>query len=274
MVALRQGRTRRLRVPKAMVAAKGSPFAAVIKLGRFDNPEHVVIAIIGAILAHGVIGLGVGLTHVVVKHDEPRRKVEVAVALQKPPPPVPKPPEPPPPKPPEPPPEHHEKVARTSEPPAPAQAARVVAQADIPSGPVDMTAFDLVVGKGDTYAGGYTASSGTSKVAVENVQATPHATGPPQASRARPPAPARTDWACTWPEDAQETDIRDARTSIRVHVDRDGEPEEVDIVSSPSPSFAEAARRCALGESYRTALDDAGKAIAGVTPLFIVHFVR
>ena len=54
----------------------------------------------------------------------------------------------------------------------------------------------------------------------------------------------------------------------------DGEPENVDVLNSPKPSFAEAARRCAQAETYRAALNDAGNRVASITNPFIVHFVR
>jgi outer membrane biosynthesis protein TonB len=230
---------------------------------------RAALAILLGVGFHGVFALLAWRTAVAPR--PPRELMIQNVQIQKaeipPPPPLPEEPPPPPPRP-------QRQARRSTEPPAAAMAGKVVARAEEPQQPLDFTGFDMVVGKGDTYAGGYTATSGTSKTAVDNAGATPHGTGPPDASRARSPAPSRRDWACAWPEDAQETDIRDARTSIRVHVNRDGEPENVEIMSSPSPSFAKAARHCALGETYRIALDDAGKAIAGVTPVFVVHFVR
>jgi periplasmic protein TonB len=269
MVAVRPAKSRRLRVPRGAVQAPGSPFAAVIKLGRFDNPEHVVIAIVGAILAHGAIGLVVGLTHAVVEHDEPRRKVEVVAALEKPPtpPPAPEPPKPEPSKPVEPP----TKAPRNEPPPAPAEAAKVIAQADDAAGPADMTSFDLVVGQGKSYAGGITSSKGTSTVAVaENA----HIGGKPAADLSRAASPASEDWNCPWPEEEQTTDIGEAKVAIRVHVDRDGDPESIEIVNAPPGGFAEAARQCARMETFQPALDASGERVASVTPPFIVHFYR
>jgi hypothetical protein len=134
-----------------------------------------------------------------------------------------------------------------------------------------MTHFDMVVGKGDAYAGGYTASTGTSKTAVQDVGATAHGKGP---SGARAAAPAQRDWACAWPEEEAGTDVRDVRVAIRVHVDRDGNPQSVDVLGGASPNFARAARRCALGETYSPARNDSGQPLADVTSPFLVHFFR
>jgi len=165
---------------------------------------------------------------------------------------------------------------RAAQRPAAAQAAKVVTVARDPNQPLDFTGFDMVTGESSAYAGGLTAANGKSQTAVSKLIAPPQAAprvvkGPSQAKAA---GPAREDWACAWPEAAQESDLRDVRVSVMVQVDRDGSPESVKIVASPSPVFAEAARQCAIAEEYRAALDDDGHHIAGSTPLFVVHFVR
>jgi hypothetical protein len=138
-----------------------------------------------------------------------------------------------------------------------------------------MTGFDMAVGKGDAYAGGYTAASGTSTIAVHNPSAVAAGTSPSSASRlARSAAPLRRDWACGWPEDAEAGEVRDVRVTIRVSVSRDGAAEAVDVVGDAAPMFADAARRCASAELYRAALDNAGAAVVGVTQPFVVHFLR
>jgi protein TonB len=159
--------------------------------------------------------------------------------------------------------------------PAAAQAGKVITRAAEPSGPLDLSGFDLVTGKSETFAGGFTASAGTSAKAVLDPRAAADGKGEgPPVSLARPAQPGRHDWACSWPEDAQAGDQRDARVSIRVNVSPDGSPEGVDIVNSPAAAFAEAARRCALSEQYKPALDSSGHRTRGVTSLFLVHFLR
>lgn len=156
----------------------------------------------------------------------------------------------------------------------------MVAQVPSSAGPADMTGFDLVVGQGEAYAGGYTSTAGTSHHAVEDVipkvGGVPDAPHPAPAASdlSRPAAPLDRDWACAWPEEAQDTDLRDARVTIRVNVDRDGAPSHVDVLDGPPGGFAEAARRCAEDERYRVALNTSGKPIPGTTNLFNVHFVR
>src|SRR5277367_4101849 len=128
-----------------------------------------------------------------------------------------------PPLPPEPPPPVHRTPRRA---PAAAAAGKVVTAAPTPDRPLDMTSFDMAIGKGNVYAGGVTASSGTSLTAVTDTHASARGTGP---SRARIAAPARTDWACAWPQEEEEnTDLHSVRVLIAVHVDRDGEAQSVD----------------------------------------------
>jgi hypothetical protein len=141
-----------------------------------------------------------------------------------------------------------------------------------------LTGFDLVVGQGEAYAGGYSSAAGTSKKAVEDT--IPKAGGVPDAEPPAAPdlsrlaSPLDRDWACAWPEEAQDTELRDARVTVRVTVDENGSPSHVDVFGGPPGGFTEAARRCAEHERYRVALDTSGRPIPGSTNLFNVHFVR
>jgi hypothetical protein len=156
--------------------------------------------------------------------------------------------------------------------PAAAAAGKVVTAAPTPDRPLDMTSFDMAIGKGNIYAGGVTASSGTSLTAVTDTHATARGTAP---SRARIAAPARTDWACAWPQEEEEnTDLHSVRVLIAVHVDRDGEAQSVDILGPAAAPFERAARQCALNEPYLFARDESGHAVASTTPPFSVHFFR
>jgi len=140
---------------------------------------------------------------------------------------------------------------------------------------MDLTGFDLVVGQGESYAGGYSSSQGTSRNAVADPNAkvggVPDA---PASDLSRPASPLRREWSCPWPEEAQNSDIREARVTIRVSVTRDGSPSEVEILGAPSGGFADAARRCAEGEKYRVAFDVNGRSVAGATNLINVLFHR
>lgn len=158
-------------------------------------------------------------------------------------------------------------------PPAAAAAGSVVASHADATEPPDVTGFEMPVGNKEQYAGGLTASTGTSKAAVEDLRATPQGVPAPM-SLARPSAPARKAWACRWPEEEESSSVRDVRVRIAVHVGENGSATDVELLDSAAPSFARAARRCALGETYRAALDDRGRAVSGVTRPFVVHFVR
>jgi len=162
---------------------------------------------------------------------------------------------------------------RVAESPVPATASKVAARAEEPTEVFDLTSFEMHVGDGDQYAGSITGSSGTSGVGVEGSGATPKGAAA-TASLARPSAPARKVWTCRWPEDEEAGNPREVRVRIAVHVNQNGSAEEVEILDPVAPSFARAAQRCALAESYRPALDDSRRTVSGVTRPFVVHFVR
>jgi periplasmic protein TonB len=248
-------------IPRGFLGLRSGPFYAKW-LGRDDRRGwRFVTAVVLALLVHGAL---IGSSFLTPPPAPPSPPVVVtqSVTLEKPPPvPLPAPPAPsiPP----------HRVPAQA---PAAAAAGQVVAVAPTPDRPLDMTSFDMVIGKGNLYAGGVTASAGTSLTAVTEGRASARGTG---AGRARAAAPARTDWACAWPpEEEENTDLRGARVLIAVHVDRDGEPQSVDVLGPAAPPFERAARQCALNESYVFPRDEAGRAVAGTTPPFSVHFFR
>jgi outer membrane biosynthesis protein TonB len=170
----------------------------------------------------------------------------------------------------------HPLQSRRLPPPAAARAGRAVTVAPDPSQPLDLTRFEMPVGKSESYAGGFTASSGTSTAAVNDPRARAHgvAGGQGEGSRARLPAPIRRDWACAWPAEEATSDLHDARVTIRVAVGVDGRADRVEVLDSPTPQFAAAARSCARAESFRTARDDAGREVVDTTAPFVVHFLR
>ena len=268
-----RARKRRLIVPRGSLADGDAPFAALAHLDGGRHPLRHAAAILFAFAVHAAFGFAAAVQHVVTPHPAPAAphpEIQASLQRESPAPPPPPPPASPPPR------------ARTPEPhptrsrvpPAPAQAARVVAQPPAASGPADMTGFDLVVGEGKSYAGGYTAAKGTSTKEVTSPNAV--AGGVPDApppDLSRPATPVRRDWSCAWPEEAQDSDLRDARVTIRFSVGKDGVPSGVEILSAPPGGFANAARRCTEAEPFHPPLDAAGKAIAAPTRLAI-HFVR
>jgi hypothetical protein len=151
----------------------------------------------------------------------------------------------------------------------------VIAQAPAPTSPADLTGFDLVVGQGESYSGGYNSAQGTSRNAVTDPNAkvggVPDA---PPSDLSRPASPLRRDWVCPWPEEMQDSEVRYARVAIRVRVTRDGLASNVEVLSAPPGGFAEAARRCAEAQQYQVAFDSNGKPTAGDTHLINVNFQR
>jgi len=166
------------------------------------------------------------------------------------------------------------RLRHAAAPPPPAQASQVLTRAS--DGPVDLSGFSIATGHAATYGGGYTSGNGTNRGAVASnaARTLPHPARTSGPSQERAAQPARRDWSCGWPEDAQETDLRETRVIVKVDVSADGDPTAVQVQGGALAGFEEAARRCALSEQYRPALDVVGKRVPGETPLLLVHFVR
>jgi hypothetical protein len=253
------------------VRESASPLTAVLEFGqrghgRWSRPLGAAII---ALLFHAALGVIAGVTHS-VSHDAPAPVAprQIAVMLAK--------PQPPPPPPPHPPEARTPKMGRpivNKVPPAPAQAGKVIAAAPDPNAPVDMTGFNLVVGEGKSYAGGYSSGKGTSTQAIPDLNA--RVGGKPNAvDQSRAASPLHRDWACAWPEEEQTSNLRDARVTIRVQIDTDGLPRSVEVLNAPPGGFAEAARACAEGEKFHAAHDLNGSPVVSTTAPFVVHFLR
>jgi protein TonB len=172
------------------------------------------------------------------------------------------------------------------QPPAAAQAAKVLTAEPDPNEPVDMTGNTIVQGNADTYAGGVSANNGTSKTAVTNMNAVP--TGVPGGTGTAPaPAVARvdrsrkagitgsSDWNdCPFPAEADAEQSDQAFVLSQVRVKPDGNAETVTVVQDPGHGFGREARKCAMRKKYTTALDVDGNAVAGPTNPFRVRFER
>jgi len=273
----RRGR-RRLVIPRGSLGDAQPPYTAVLSLDRGRHGARHATAIVIAFMMHALMAGAVILQHETVAHvPRPIPHAEMRATLDRGPPPAPAPaPTPEPLRP------HRPVAARVprrslrTAPPAPAQAGRIIAQSPAPSGPADMTGFDLVVGQGESYAGGYSSAKGTSQHEVidpgAKVGGVPDA--PPAPDLSRSAVPVHRDWACSWPDEAQDSDVRSVLVAIRVNVSADGLSTGVEVLSAPPGGFAEAARHCAEHETYRAALDPSGKPIASATHLFNVHFLR
>jgi hypothetical protein len=256
--ARRKGYVLKYRVPHAAVGdASGGPYAIAERIGRHSASWRWPTALAVTVGVHTLLGFLAFLGD--REHQPAVPKPEQVVTLERPPPPEAPPPAPEPPPPPQ-----------KRQPSAPAAAAaKVVAAAVDANQPVDMTSFSMPVGTSDAYAGGFTAPSGTSTVAVAEPARVVRPSG-----KARTAGPARREWSCPWPEAEQSGDLHDASVRIVIHVGTDGRASTVDVLQSPKDSFAEAARTCALSEPFRPELDDSGHAVAGLTPPISVHFVR
>lgn len=172
------------------------------------------------------------------------------------------------------------------QPPAAAEAAKVLTAEPDPNEPVDMS-DTIVQGNADTYAGGISANAGTSKVAVRNPAAV--ATGvvggtgtapapppPPKVDRSRKAGLlGSVDWSdCPFPAEADAEQIDQAFVLIQVKVRADGTPDAVTVVQDPGHGFGREARKCAMRKRYTTALDVDGRPIPGATNAFRVRFDR
>lgn len=223
--------------------------------------------------------------HRILSHEDP-------VAMPPPPkPPAPKPKPPPPPPQPAPP----EPVAKAAPPKrapskpapsravhhAPARAAKIIAAA--PSGPVAMDTVTFATGSATHYAGGSTASNGTSDTAVHGpIDRSP----PPPLSPPAPPPPPRgpdrsapvglgtTDWSCPWPAAADDADIDEQAVTLRVRVASSGKPLTAQVLTHPGHGFAAAAHKCALQMRYTPARNRKGHVIEALSPPIRVHFIR
>ncbi len=164
-------------------------------------------------------------------------------------------------------------------PPEYAQAAPIVTRPNDPSEPVDLTNF--VTGTATAFAGGTTASSGTSKTPISSAgdsagdSKSKRPTGGVSAEdlSSPPSATGDTNWNCPFPLEADVERIRNATATIRVSVNAADTLVRVDIVHDPGHGFGEAARGCAMGKSWRSARDREGKPSAG-SVIVRVQFVR
>lgn len=285
------GRTR-----AATVALTRDPMEGVLEMGP-RIPVAVVVAF--TILFHaGVAGAGNAAAlfseifawnralREVVQYKLSSYEIEVEKEKEK---------EPEPPPPPEeekPQPEEAKPVAKDTPPPdtappppAAAEAAKVLAADPDPNEVVDMR-DTIVQGTGDKYAGGQTATSGTSKTAVTNAAAA--ATGVPGGTGTAPaPAAPRvdrsraagllgsTDWGdCPFPAEADAEQIDQAYVMIQVKLKADGSPESVTVLQDPGHGFGREARKCAMRKQFSGALDADGNPVAGTTKPFRVRFER
>jgi len=241
------------------------------------------------------VHLGVGLASAMLPPPAPalvvaRAPVRISVAREVTlPPPPPEPVDAPPP---EAPPEEAEATPAPRETPAeptpaeaapaePAVAADVVQAAAPAPAAADPLDFSVVTGEGQVYAGGVTASTGTSTRAVHADDVDAHrgvpggtGTGAPANSNARPVGQPTRAWNCDWPSAANSLDVDVEFVNMRVAVEADGEITDVRIVRHSGYGFDVEARRCVLRHRLPPARDAEGAAVRTPSHAIRLRFER
>ena len=176
-------------------------------------------------------------------------------------------------------------VAKTANapPPAAAQAGKILTQTP-DDAPVDLTGEGFVTGNAESYAGGVTASNGTSAGPVRSPMAAatgvPGGVGKPSdhpvagPDLTRPAGPGKTEWDCPFPPESDEAQINLERVHVVVTVRPDGTPQSVRVLADPGHGFGRAARECAMRQRFEPALDRDGKPVASTSPPFWIKFSR
>jgi protein TonB len=279
----------------------GQPFERIFELGSTPQRRSTSFALVAALIAHAGVAAGVHAREEGIGAFASDSDAELAIEEEVLPPPLaPPPPEPPPPEPPkivEPPPQP---VAKPEEPPPEevpaeepgsseaAQAGEVLVQEDDAEEEEDNEDPDdntFVTGTADHFAGGATASNGTSAKAVYG--AVLDAGGVPGGrgtAAAPPPTPTdrsrhawldgSTSWDCDFPGEADRDRIDSAIVGLVVDVSSSGRALAVRVMDDPGHGFGRVASACALKHPYTPALDPLGHPIPGRTLPFRVGFHR
>lgn len=158
-----------------------------------------------------------------------------------------------------------------------AQAATILAQAPKNGAPVDLTADTVVTGTATAYAGGVTASNGTSASLVEQG---PRAPSPPRETSSAaldlsiPVSLASENWSCPWPHEADTEQIDEQTVILRVVVAAGGDPESATVVFDPGHGFGAAAAVCALRTHFTPGRNHTGEPVRALSPPIRVRFTR
>lgn len=154
-----------------------------------------------------------------------------------------------------------------------AQAAQLVAASH---DSVDLSDQVFVEGSASSYAGGATAPGGTASQAVTGPLAINQAatTSTTQHSLASGVALRDEDWTCPWPEEADDAEIDEQLTVVRVVVRADGTAESARAISGTEHGFGRAAVDCAMEHRYVPARDRDGASIRAESAPVHVTFTR
>ncbi len=175
-------------------------------------------------------------------------------------------------------------------PPEAAEAGKVLTAEPDPDAPLDLTDKGFVTGSGDRYAGGTTASDGTSKTAVRNRKAkkggvpggkgtkpgTGKPSGRPKKKLSRPAGLlGGGSWNdCGFPPEADMDQVDYGIVTLAVTVGTNGRAKRVSVLSDPGHGFGRLARSCAMRKRYTPGLDANGKPTVKSTPPIRVRFTR
>ena len=126
-----------------------------------------------------------------------------------------------------------------------------------------------------SYAGGATASNGTSKIAVPDVGGAPRANGSQGAvDRSRAPGLAEGgQWDCPFPQEANEAGVDLAVVTLEVDVDASGHVVNAKALDDPGHGFGREAVLCAFEKRMVPGLSPDGTARRSSAQLR-VRFVR
>lgn len=274
------------------------PIERMLRSMKRENHLGLILGLSGALFLHSTAAahgfsslLELGTFAKTVRNSvQEDVRATVAVEVNKPPPPPePVKPEPEPPKPqaiaPKAP---TESVPQQEPPPAPAQAGKVLTAEADPNEPLDLTDQGFVTGEGDKFAGGVTAATGTSKVAVRDINAkvggVPGGKGtgeptppppPPKEDLSRAATPASTNWDdCGFPPEADVEQIDFMRVSVVVTVGTNGRATNVTVLKDPGYGFGRFAKQCAMRKTFNVGLDTNGRPTVTTTPPIVVRFTR
>lgn len=267
------------RLPRADRALRGESLASVV-LGTPAPKRGLGLGLCVAVIVHGALVVATTRWPAARPLAPPQRaaaalRLDAVVELDPPaaPPPAAAPPAAPPPRPAG----GHRAAARAApaRPVPPAAAGKVVAAEPRADEPLDFTGFDIATGKGQEYAGGITASSGTNTQAVHGEKIDRDAPpGSSAGSRARPVGLPATEWSCPWPREAEALSLDEESVLLRVVVRPDGGVASAALVSDPGHGFGAVALACARAQRFPPARDEAGQAITATSPPIRVKFTR
>lgn len=279
--------------PPRLSSNAAPPFYSVHRLGR-KTKWHAITAIFLALVFHGA-GAAQGLTSLhdvrtfarqvrAIIHAGQIQSVEVNIEVA---------PEPPPPAPPAeaqveepdapPPPKRRPRRRRAPKkqaapPPAAAQASRVLTAKADANEPLDLTGNTFIQGTANSYAGGVSASGGTSKNAVRNRKAKTGGVrggqgNTPHADLSRRARPLRRQWNCPFPSEAELDQINYMQVDVTVMVGASGRASSAKVIKDPGYGFGRAAQRCAKRKRYAAAHNRIGKSVAS-TLVLTINFQR